>query len=203
MDFIFDFVTDYGVWAVIILIFLEYACFPLPSEVVLPFSGAVALSTGTNFFVIFAASILASNLGSLLCYAIGYYGGTAFLEKFKKKFPSSVKGLNASEEMFNKYSSMAVCLTRLIPLSRTYISFIAGAGRQKLTSFIGFSTIGIAIWNGILLFLGYKLGDNWTIVTTYYDKFKVILIPIIIVAVIAVGVYVIYKKKKEKKINTI
>lgn len=199
MEFVIGFINKYGILSSLLLITLEYACFPLPSEIVLPFSGAMAVKNHNNFFALYFASIIASLIGSLICYSIGYFGGSALLNKITKKFPSSTDGINASQNKFNKYANLSVCIGRLIPLCRTYISLIAGVSKQSLISFLGFSAIGISIWNAILMWLGFKMGENWQNIIGYYDKFKMFLIPLIAISFIIYVVYLLSKKRKTIK----
>ena len=81
MDWIIDFITQYGLIAMFIFIALEYACLPLPSEVVLPLSGALAVSSGRPLVLVIIISVVAGPLGSMICYSIGYSGGNAALDK--------------------------------------------------------------------------------------------------------------------------
>ncbi|MGI5895850.1 MAG: DedA family protein [Oscillospiraceae bacterium] len=197
MEFIMQTIQDYGLIAVFVLILLEYACFPLPSEVVLPFSGAVASQSGWSFLSILLFSILAGVLGALVCYLIGYFGGYPLVEKIKKKFPKSRKGLEASQQKYEKYAVLSVGLGRLIPLCRTYISFIAGISRQNLGSYLVSTAVGVAIWNSVLIGLGFLFAENWNIVTEYYNEYKLVLIPVLVVVA---GFFVVrYFLKRRKK----
>lgn len=198
MEFMMQAIQDYGLIAVFVLILLEYACFPLPSEVVLPFSGAVASQSGWGFLSILLFSILAGVLGALVCYLIGYFGGYPLVEKIKKKFPKSRKGLEASQQKYEKYAVLSVGLGRLIPLCRTYISFIAGISRQNLGSYLVSTAVGVAIWNSVLIGLGFLFAENWNIVTKYYDEYKLVLIPVLItVAGFFVVRYFLKRRKKD------
>lgn len=184
MDFFLNFIYEYGLVAMFFLILIEYACFPVSSEIVLPFSGAVASIQHVSFFVIIAVSVVAGLIGTSFCYAIGRFGGVPLIEKIKQKFPSSKNGLDNSFEKFNKYGSVAVCVGRVIPICRTYIAFVAGAVKQPYGVFLSSSGIGITVWNIILIGLGYTLRENWKIVGTYYEEYKMIIMPVLILGVI-------------------
>lgn len=196
MEAVTGFISQYGLIAIFLVVLLEYACFPIASEIVLPFAGALAVQGNIGFVPVLLTSILAGILGSLICYAIGRYGGQPLVEKIIRKFPKTKNGIHSSYEKFNKYASASVGLTRLIPLCRTYISFVAGTCKQRMTSFLLFSTIGITAWNFILVGLGYILGSNWTRVMTYYHEFKLIIIPsaLILAVVFAAVLYLRHKK---------
>ncbi|MDO5294583.1 MAG: DedA family protein [bacterium] len=184
MSFFTNLIYEYGLIAMFFLILLEYACFPVSSEIVLPFSGAVASIQHVSFLVIILVSVAAGLIGTSICYGIGRYGGVPLLEKIKRRFPSTEKGLNNSFDKFNKYGHIAVCIGRVIPICRTYIAFIAGAVKQPYSIFLTSSGVGITVWNIILIGLGYTLRENWGMVGTYYEEYKIIIMPVLIIGVV-------------------
>lgn len=197
MEFLTNLISDYGLIAMFLIIMLEYACFPVSSEIVLPFSGAIASSQNIHFFVILTASVIAGLIGTTICYLIGYYGGSAILKRLTRKFPKTEKGINSSYQTFDKYGASAVCFARVIPICRTYIAFISGSMKQNYSVFLLSSFIGITIWNTMLIGTGYFLQDNWQLAYSYYDEYKHILIPLII-GIIAL---VVFKKLSHRKIK--
>jgi membrane protein DedA with SNARE-associated domain len=197
MEFFTNLISDYGLIAMFLIIMLEYACFPVSSEIVLPFSGAIACSQNIHFFVILTASVIAGLIGTTICYLVGYYGGFAILQRLAKKFPKSEKGIGSSFQTFDKYGASAVCFARVIPICRTYIAFISGSMKQTYSVFLLSSFIGITIWNTMLIGTGYFLQDNWQLVYTYYDEYKHILIPLI-VGIIG---FLIFRKLSHSKNN--
>lgn len=179
MSSLTNLIYEHGLLAMFLIILLEYGCFPVSSEIVLPFSGAVASLQGIPFFVILPVSVAAGLIGTSLCYAIGRYGGVHLLNGLVKKFPKTKKGIDSSYEKFDRYGSFAVCFLRVIPLCRTYIAFIAGAVKQHYLVFLLSSAVGITIWNTLLLGLGYFLRENWKLAGAYYEEYKLILFPLI------------------------
>lgn len=198
MEFFTNLIYEYGLIAMFVLILMEYACFPVSSEIILPFSGAVASIQHISFFLIIPVSILAGILGTCLCYALGRYGGVPLLNKIKTRFPKSEKGLTTSFAKFNQYGSLAVCVGRVIPICRTYIAFVAGAVKQNFFVFVGSSFIGITVWNIILIGLGYVLRENWKLVGDYYSRYKFVLTPILILLVLVLLYHVTPIKKYRK-----
>ena len=166
----------YGLLGLCLMILLEYACFPISSEIVLPFCGAFAKSYDISFFLLIPGSILAGLLGTSLCYLIGRTGGTRFLTFLKTRFPKTEKGITASEEKMERYGALAVCFSRVIPLCRTYIAFIAGSMKQPYRQFLTYSLFGITVWNCVLISLGYLLKSNWNEVQRYYEEYKLLLV---------------------------
>ncbi|HHT97995.1 MAG TPA: DedA family protein, partial [Clostridiales bacterium] len=152
---------EYGLLAMFLIILIEYACFPISSEIVLPFSGAFASIQGIPFFIVLPLSVVAGIIGTCICYGIGSYGGTVIINKIKNKFPKSTKGMDSAQVTFNKYGPIAVCLGRIIPICRTYIAFFAGAAKLNFITYIIASTIGITIWNALLIGLGYIFHSNY------------------------------------------
>lgn len=173
---------DYGMIALFVLILLEYACFPISSELVLPFAGAFAHSCHMSFFFIIPLSVLAGLIGTSVCYVIGRIGGSRLLLLFAKRFPKAKKSMDASVAKMERYGNLAVCLGRIIPICRTYIAFVAGSIKQPFLSYVSYSLLGITIWNCILIGLGYFLKSSWNEVQTYYKEYRFFLLLLLIPA---------------------
>ncbi len=173
-------ISQYGLVAMFLIIMLEYACFPVSSEIVLPFSGAVASINQIPFLVILPLSILAGMIGTGICFSVGWFGGGAILHAIKRKFPKSIKPIDSSYDKFIKNSTSAVCIGRVIPLIRTYIALVAGSARMNPVSYFTSSLLGITVWNTLLIGLGYSLQSNYGRVAGYYDRYKNNLIPVLV-----------------------
>lgn len=198
MSFLTELIYEYGIVAMFLIIMLEYACFPVSSEIVLPLSGAVASINSTHFLVILPLSVIAGMIGTGICYTIGWYGGGAIIAAIKKKFPKSEKSLDASYERFHNNGASAVCIGRVIPLIRTYIALIAGAAKLKPSVYFPYSFLGITIWNTLLIGLGYSLRENYGMVASYYARYKHNLIPIFFLLVAFLIARYIYNKGGKK-----
>ena len=190
MELLTSLIKKYGLFGLCLMILLEYACFPISSEIVLPFCGAFAKSYDISFFYLIPGSVLAGLLGTSLCYAIGRIGGPRVLTFLKTRFPKTEKGITASEKKMEQYGAFAVCFGRLIPLCRAYIAFIAGSVKQPFRQYLAYSFFGITLWNCVLISLGYLLKSNWTEVQRYYGEYKQVLVA---TAVIIVFVYLLRK----------
>ncbi len=178
MEFIFELLTKYGLLAMFIVILLEYACFPVSSEIVLPFCGAAASLNNTKFLIILLVSIIAGLIGTGICYTIAWFGGGAVLSTISRKFPKMGKGIAAANDKFNQNGAAAVCIGRVIPFIRTYIAWVAGAAKLNPVTYFTATALGVAVWNTLLIGLGYTLGTNYNKVAVYYDKYKHNLLPI-------------------------
>ena len=194
MSELLSFFDTYGLLAMFVLILAEYACFPISSEIVLPFAGSFAASQGLSFPLLLSSSILAGLLGTSLCYWFGRFGGTYLLEKLSNRFPSTKGPLTASFESFEKYGLLAVGIGRVIPLCRTYIAFVAGAFKQSYISFLFASLVGISIWNTLLIGIGYFFRENWSKISYYYDHYKHTLLLFLILLLL---IFLLHKIAKD------
>lgn len=198
VDFIIELTASFGYIGVFFVVFLEYICFPIPSEVLLPFLGITIAKGKFSFVIVVILSTIAGIIGSLLCYFIGYIGGETFKNKLVKKFPKSQKTVIALNNWFYKYGKIAVFVARIIPLTRTYVSFIAGSERFSIKYFIAYSSIGILFWNNALIIIGYVVGDNLEKIEQILSNYTYVLVILLAIAII---IFLYMKIKKQKKDN--
>ncbi|EGT3614732.1 DedA family protein [Clostridium perfringens] len=196
LTFLIDIVGSFGYLGILFIVGLEYACFPLPSEVVLTFFGLSASQGEFSLIGVIIFSIIGGLLGSLICYALGYYGGVPLQEWLGRKFPSSQKSMLALNKWFKKYGKPAVLLARIVPLTRTYVSLLAGAEKFSLKSFVLYSSLGISVWNIFLVCLGYFIGDNLPLINSIMEKYTTITLVVLAISIIAVIYLKFFKKKK-------
>ena len=188
-------INELGYTAIVAITTLEYACFPMmPSEVILPFIGITAAQGKITYFGALISSIIGGLIGSILCYLLGYYGGNPLIEKMKLKFPKTKGSIEMINKWFEKYGKLAVLFTRLVPLTRTYISIIAGTTKLSIKTFSLFSIIGIAVWNSVLVTLGYFIGHNWSYIQLIMKQYSIF-------ASVAIGIMIIVAIYKRKKYN--
>jgi membrane protein DedA with SNARE-associated domain len=196
MELLTSLIKKYGLFGLCLMILLEYACFPISSEIVLPFCGAFAKNYEISFFYLIPGSVLAGLLGTSLCYAIGRIGGPRVLTFLKTSFPKTQKGITASEKKMEQYGAFAVCFGRLIPLCRTYIAFIAGSLKQPFRQYLTYSFLGITVWNSVLISLGYLLKSNWNEVQRYYGEYKQVLVATAVIIVFLLILRKLFAKSK-------
>lgn len=157
-------------------------------------AGAICYRANFNLLLFITISSICGLLGSLLCYLLGYFGALPFSKKQDKEKKESTS-------LYEKYGNISILFSRLIPLVRTYISFICGIKKHKLISFIIYTIIGIIIWNTLLISLGYIFYDNIEIVSKLYQEYKYIILIILFILII----FLFIKKRKtnnNKKINS-
>lgn len=195
LTFMMSLVGQLGYLGIFLVIGLEYACFPIPSEIVLPFVGMSIPQTNLQFLPAFLVSILAGLAGSLICYGIGLYGGIPLLNKLSKKSQGLGKALDLFNNWFSHYGRWAVLFSRVIPLTRTYISLFAGVNKMPLMEFFLYSASGIALWNLLLMGLGFYLGHNWELIEGILNTYSNIILVLLALIII---LYVSFKLKKSK-----
>lgn len=158
------FIAHHGSLAVFLLMTLESACIPIPSEVVLPFAGYLAYHHSMSITVAVLVSTLANVFGGLLAYAVGLYGGRPFILRYGRFILLSERHLDSAERWFARYGEITVLVGRLLPAVRTFISLPAGVAKMPLGRFIIYSALGSLPWNLGLVLAGYQLGKHWNVV---------------------------------------
>lgn len=204
-QFILHIIEQFGYLGVFFLILIENVFPPIPSEVILLFSGF--FSTYTNLSVLYM--ILASTLGSFLGAIILYYIGKIFNKERLKKIVNGRLGkilflkendIDKADEWFDNKGNKSVFFCRFVPIVRSLISIPAGMSEMPMGKFIIYTICGSMIWNTVLICLGYKLGDNWEYVLTILDKYQIIVIVILVIIFGYVIIKFYRKKRKSKKI---
>ncbi len=160
--FIKSVISSLGHPGVAFLMAIESACVPLPSEVIMPFAGYLVYA-GEFRSLVWVATLgaLGCNLGSVLAYELGAYGGRPLIERFGKYILMSRHDLEASESFFQKYGSMTVFVGRLLPVVRTFIALPAGIARMPRGKFHLYTFVGSWPWCYGLAYVGYVLGEKW------------------------------------------
>lgn len=193
-----SFISASGYFGIFILMMLESMFFPVPSEAVMPFAGFLIADGHLTWTYIVAFATLGSLTGSVISYAIGYYGGKAFVLKFGKYLLLKQKDLERSERFFEKHGQITIFIARFIPVVRHFISIPAGAGKMNFLKFCLYTVLGAGIWNLFLTYLGYKLQQNWDSVMKYSHYIDM---GVLLVLLVAVGYYLykIYRSFAESK----
>ena len=192
-------ISSLGYTGVFILMMFESMILPVPSELVMPFAGFLVVEGRFTFLGVIIASSLGSIVGSLISYYIGFYGGNRFVLRFGKYLLLDSEDLKKTEEWFALRGEKTVLISRFIPVVRHLISIPAGIGRMDLKKFLIYTLIGATAWNGILAYVGYKLGEHWEDVRVYSEPLSMVMAGVIVV----VGGYFVYRhvRHKSKKKN--
>ena len=176
IDKIVSFIDSAGYASVSLLMMLESMVAPVPSEAVMPFAGFLVASGRFTFFGVTLASTLGSIVGSWLSYFLGYYGGRPVIYRFGKYLLLSQHDLAMTERFFAKYGSPAIFIARFVPVIRHLISIPAGIGKMKWLPFTIYTTIGAALWNMFLTWLGYHLRNHWDIIHQYSKPIDIVML---------------------------
>lgn len=184
-NFIISTIDQFGYFGVALLMAIESAAIPLPSEIIMPFSGFLVSGGRFTLFGLALAGAIGSILGSIVTYALGYFGGRPLIVRYGRYVLITEHDLALTERFFQKFGKLSVLIGRVLPVVRTFISIPAGIGKVPFGPFVAYAFIGSFIWSYFLAWLGLQLGENWHSLESYFRKFD-LLIGIII------GVFVIY-----------
>ena len=143
------------------LIVLNSSGIPIPSEVILPFSGYLAYLGRFSLVFVAVAGAVGCNIGSAIAYWIGAKGGRPLVERYGKWVLMNRHDLDLMTKFFEKYGSVAILAGRMMPLVQTYVAFPAGIGRMPRLRFHIYTTIGSFIWYFCLAWIGMRLGQSW------------------------------------------
>ena len=191
-DFVMNLISSYGYIGMFIGMVLEAVIIAIPSEFILATGGILASKGIFTFTGAFITGLLGSVFCAIVIYLMGYFGGKPFVKKYGKYFFMKEEDLEKSDSWFNKYGMISALIGRNFPIVRTLISLPIGIMRLSFIKFIIYTTIGSIPWTLLFVYVGYKLGENWIILNTIVNYFKV---PIrIILVLIIIGF--IYKKIK-------
>ncbi|HNR52930.1 MAG TPA: DedA family protein [Candidatus Dojkabacteria bacterium] len=200
IDWLVNAISTLGYPGVAIAMFLESFFAPIPSEIILPFSGFVCARDGMNIYVTIIVASLAAYLGSLPFYFIGKWGKEGvdrFLRRFGKYMFIPASDLDKGYKAFDRYGNGIVFFGRLIPIVRTVISFSAGVAKMNFGIFSLYTLLGSLLWSSVLAFAGFLLGENWKIVEGYVNKYEnviYVVLGVVVVTYIVRGIYKLVKK---------
>jgi membrane protein DedA with SNARE-associated domain len=159
--FIISVISAGGYAGVALLMAIESACIPLPSEIIMPFAGFLVHTGQLKLFWVATAGAIGCNLGSIPPYWVGRWGGRPAVERFGRFILLSTHDLDIAEHFFQKFGGVTVLIGRLLPVVRTFIALPAGIARMPQLRFHLFTFVGSWPWCYALAYVGMKLGDKW------------------------------------------
>jgi membrane protein DedA with SNARE-associated domain len=160
-SFIIATISAGGYLGIVGLMAIESACIPIPSEIIMPFSGYLVSTGRFDLLLVATAGAVGCNLGSTLAYFVGRYGGRPLVEKCGACILMSRRDLDVTDRFFARFGGLAVLLGRLLPVVRTFIALPAGIARLPQLRFQIYTFIGSWPWCFGLAYIGYKLGERW------------------------------------------
>ncbi|HVT01711.1 MAG TPA: DedA family protein [Patescibacteria group bacterium] len=175
-------------FGIFVLMALESALIPIPSEVTMPFSGFLVSQGDLSFVLVVIVGTLANLFGSIVAYYIGYFLEEtvmlSLIKKYGKFILLSEHEYRKAEGWFKKYGDKVIFISRLLPGVRTVISLPAGMFEMDIKKFIIYTTLGCLVWSTILTYVGVALGKNWNTLEPIYRKFEFLVVALIIVAIV-------------------
>jgi membrane protein DedA with SNARE-associated domain len=200
-----DYILHYGYLAVFVLMVLESACIPVPSEVTMLFGGALAngaflTSLGQqakplNFVVVALMGTLGNLVGSWIAWGVGYRGGRPLIERWGRYIFLRQHELDRAEAWFDRHGQTAVFVSRLLPVVRTFISLPAGIAEMPFLRFSLYTFLGCLPWTFALTALGYALGSQWHLVERFLRPISIV----IALLVLAAAAWWLYRRWQDQR----
>ena len=178
------FIDSWGYLAVAVLMAMENACIPVPSELILGFAGYLVSAERMTFTGAMIAGMVGGMVGSIFAYVVGATGGRKFVDKYGKYFFIKKSHVDLAQKWFDKYGIRAVFFSRMLPVVRTFISLPAGFARVNFKQFLFYTFAGSLPWTALILYAGVLLGDNWEYLLEVGHEFSMafIVISVVIIA---------------------
>jgi membrane protein DedA with SNARE-associated domain len=195
VQFITSIISGLGYGGIFFLMILESALIPIPSEIIMPFSGFLVATGKLGSVGVILADLFGNLVGSIANYFLGIKLGRAFLIKYGKYLFFRPHHLVFTEQLFHKYGEKIVFVGRLLPAVRTYVSLPAGIGRTNFFKFVAYTLAGSLIWNTMLTYAGIQLGRNWR----HIDQDSRYLDIIAVIAVMAFVIWIVYKNRNKTR----
>jgi len=173
--FVLETISALGSFGVFTLMALESANIPIPSEVIMPFSGFLVSRGEFNFWGIVTVGAFGNLVGSL----VSYYAASHVSGRIGKKWELAV-----AQRWFDKFGIWSIFIGRLLPIIRTFISFPAGIFKVNIWKFSLLTFLGSFIWSWLMTYIGFLLGENWDIMGPYFRKFDFVIAGAVIVVVV-------------------
>lgn len=184
-------VSAAGYWGIILLMGIESANIPLPSEIIMPYGGYLVFLHPDRFSIwgMGLAGAVGCVWGSLVGYWMGRYGGRPLIERYGRYVLIHRRDLDRADNWFKKYGDAAVFIGRLLPVIRTFISFPAGVARIRLDKFVFYTFLGSLPWCLALAYAGKILGEQWEARLSKYFHGADILIVVVFLLLVAWYIY--------------
>ncbi|KRK99845.1 alkaline phosphatase [Secundilactobacillus odoratitofui DSM 19909 = JCM 15043] len=196
-------INHYGYLAIVFLIALENIFPPIPSEVILTFTGFLTLTTGLSVWGAIVASTVGSVLGAVLLYGFGRLMTVERLSRFLETRTGRLlrlkpKDVQKASNFFHRHGGKAILYGRFVPVVRSLISIPAGMTRFPIWLFIGLSTLGTMIWNTVLINAGCLAGNHWTDVLAWFEQASTVLLIIVVLVALIAGIVYRYRRKQRR-----
>ncbi len=173
--FVINMISTFGYTGIFITMAIESACIPLPSEIIMPFSGYLVTTGQFTMWGVTVAGAVGNVAGSIVAYYVGLWGGRPFVERYGPYMLISHKDLDMADRWFAKYGEAAVFFSRMLPVVRTFISLPAGVAKMNFPRFVLFTFVGALPWCYLLAYIGLKMGEEWEHLRDYFHQFDIVI----------------------------
>lgn len=182
--FVIATISSLGYGGIVLLMAIESACIPLPSEIIMPFAGYLVFKGEMQLWAVAMAGAVGCVLGSFVAYYAGAWGGRPFVEKYGKYMLVSHHDLAMADRWFQRHGDIIIFVGRLLPVIRTFIAFPAGISRMAMGRFVIYTFVGSYIWCWGLAWVGFTLGQNWNTLGVYFHRFDAVIGVILLMGLI-------------------
>ena len=180
VTWVVEVISAAGYFGVVLLMAIESACIPLPSELIMPFAGYLVSTGRYSLQLVALAGALGCLLGSYVAYYIGAFGGRWFLLRYGRWVLIAPHEIEIADRFFDRWGAPAVFFSRMLPVVRTFIAFPAGVARMRLMPFTIYTLAGSYPWCLTLAYLGMKLGQNWDTLGPYFHRFDSVIAALLV-----------------------
>jgi membrane protein DedA with SNARE-associated domain len=177
-------ISTLGYGGVVLLMAIQSANIPIPSEVIIPFAGFLVAKGTMNIWLLTLAGAIGSLIGSIFSYYLGVWGGRPLVEKYGKYIFISHHDLDITEKWFTNHGEITVFVGRILPIIRTFISFPAGIAEMNFKKFVIYSFLGSVPWTLSLAYIGLKLGENWENIRKYTHGLDWVVLVLLILGIV-------------------
>ncbi len=174
-SFIIGVLSSLGYLGVVLLMGIESACIPLPSELIMPFAGYLVFKGMLSLWGVTLAGAVGCVLGSLVAYYVGLWGGRPLVMRYGRYLLISHHDVELADRWFTRHGDITILIGRLLPVVRTFIAFPAGVARMPLLKFVLYTFVGSLIWCWALAWLGRTLGEHWDTLGVYFHRFDEVI----------------------------
>jgi membrane protein DedA with SNARE-associated domain len=192
-------ISAMGYGGIVLLMAIESACIPLPSEIIMPFAGYLVFKGEMTLQGAALAGAIGCVVGSIPAYYLGMLGGRPLIERYGKYILISPRELDLADRLFKRYGQWVVLAGRLLPVIRTFIAFPAGVARMPMVKFLVYTFVGSYPWCLALAWAGQKLGQAWHTdprLKAIYHRFELV---IVVAGLLAVAWFVWHKIREARR----
>ena len=188
-----------GYGGIALLMALESACIPLPSEVIMPFAGYLTSTGRFSLLAVALAGAVGCNVGSTIAYWIGATGGRSFVDRYGGWVLLDHHDLDQAERFFGRFGTVAVLIGRLLPVVRTFIALPAGMARMRQAPFQLYTFVGSFVWCYVLAYVGEQLGRRWDSDPRLRALMHQFQLVVLMVLLAAAGLFVWHKLHRRRR----